>query len=114
MRRIDWVATAIATLLGIGHVGFTPTFAPGWTAGAVWFAGSGLALLFLGLLNAARLLVGADRRIAWMCLAANATALLWMAFLISLLRAPQAFLALAAVMGVLAGSLASLRRPSAP
>lgn len=110
-RRIDLVCTALVTLLGVGHAALTPVFAPGWTEGAAWFSGAGLALLFLGLLNGARVLDG-SRLLGWACLAANALALLWIAFVASVVREPQALLALAAVLGVAACSLATLFRPA--
>src|SRR5512138_3035294 len=100
MRKLDIVCTAVVLLLGVGHVGFTPVFAPGWTLDAAWFSGSGLALIALGLLGAARLWGAGDlRRMGWLSAVGSALVLLWLGFLVTVLPVHQAFLAGAAVLG---------------
>src|SRR5512145_2519641 len=99
-RMLDVISTVVVLVMGVGHTTATPTFAPGWTEAAAWFSGSGLALVFLGLLNAARLWGRGDApRLRGLCLAANALALVWIAFVIAILPVPQAFIVLVAILG---------------
>lgn len=51
MKKVYSIATGIIVFLGVGHTVLTPMFYPAFSADALWFAGTGLALLFLGLLN---------------------------------------------------------------
>jgi hypothetical protein len=106
MRAIDAACTLVILVMGLAHTALTPVFAPGLSVAALWFSGSGLAMIFLGLLNAARLWGRAHaRRMRALCLAGNLAALAWGALVITVLPVPQAFLVLAAVLGVTAGSL---------
>jgi hypothetical protein len=114
MRRLDILSTAVVLFLGVGLVGFTPVFAPGWTVEAACFSGSGLALIALGILGPARLWGGGDlRRMGWLSAIGSALVLLWLGFLVSVLPVHQAFLAVAAVLGSLAASVALIVRPAA-
>jgi hypothetical protein len=111
MRMVDAGCAVVVLVMGVGHTVLTPVFAPGWTLAAAWGSGSGLALIFLGLLNAARLWGRGDvGRMRALCLAGNLLALLWIAFVIIVLPVPQAFVVSAAVLGVTVGSLAATRR----
>lgn len=111
IRTVDAVCAVVVLLMGVGHTALTPMFAPGCTQAAAWFSGSGLALIFLGLLNAARLWERGDvGRTRALCLAGNLLALLWIAFVIIVLPVPQAFVVSAAVLGVTVGSLTATRR----
>jgi hypothetical protein len=115
MRTLDAIATVVVVLLGVGHTAFTPVFAPGWTPAAAWFSGSGLALIFLGLLNAARLWGRGDLdRMRALCLPANLLTLLWGTFVVIVLPVAQAFVLGAAVLGCTVGSLRSTRRAPRP
>jgi hypothetical protein len=108
MRVLDRIATIIVLLLGVGHVVATSAWAPGWNQAAAWFSGSGLALLFAGLLNLDRLLAPgeATRRL---CLVGNVLTLAWMGFIVAVLPVAQAFVAGAAVVVL---TVASIRRPA--
>jgi hypothetical protein len=109
-RKLDVVSTVIVLVMGVGHTTMTPRFAPGWTAAAAWFSGSGLALVFLGLLNAARLWGHGDGfRLRSLCLAANALALAWIGFVVAVLPVPQAFIVLVAILGTTVFALATPR-----
>ena len=104
LRKIDTVATAVVILLGLGHLAFTPIFAPGLNERTVWFAGSGLALLYLGFLNWARLLLVAPR-LRQLCVVANHVTLVWTVLVLLVLPVPQAGVATLAVALVTVGSL---------
>jgi hypothetical protein len=115
MRTLDVISTVVVVLMGVGNTIFTPVFAPGWTPGAAWFAGSGLALVFLGLLDTARVWGGGDvGRMRALCLPANLLTLLWGTFVIIVLPVPQAIVPGVAVLGCTVGSLSSTRRPARP
>ena len=109
LRRLDVISTVLITLMGVGHTTATPAVSPGWTVAAAWFSGSGLALVFLGLLNAARLWSPGDdtRRLRNLCLPGNLLALVWIGFVISVLPVSQAFIVLAAILGATVPMLAA-------
>jgi hypothetical protein len=106
MRAIDTVSTLVLLVMGVGHTALTPAFAPGWTPAALWFAGSGLAIALLGLLNAARLRAAAAvKPLAAMSALANLVALAWIAWAIVVLAVPQAYVVAVAVAGTTVSSI---------
>ncbi len=108
MRMLDKIAIAVMLLLGIGHIVATPHYAPGFNPAAVWFAGSGLALLLAGLFNLGRLSSPEVPLLRILCLAANALALAWIAMVAILVPVWQAFTAGTALLVATALSIASL------
>jgi hypothetical protein len=55
--KLTRIILALAIIfLGLVHIGFTPVFYPGMRIDSMWFAGTGLALALLGLVNC--LLIG--------------------------------------------------------
>ncbi len=98
MPTLDRLATALILILGVAHTALTPVFVRSLNPGALWFAGAGLALLFLGLFNAARLLTPEGTRLRQLCLGANVLALLWIILVIAVLPQPQAFVTGLAVL----------------
>ncbi len=68
--RLFYRITAYLLSLGVIHTALTPLFYDRFSPDALWFAGTGLALVFLGLLN----LVAERIWQAWainICIAAN-------------------------------------------
>ena len=51
MKKLFSVSTGVILFLGVGHTLLTPMFYPSFSDDALWFAGTGLSLFFLGLLN---------------------------------------------------------------
>ena len=49
--RLFYRITAYSLSLGVIHTALTPLFYDRFSPDALWFAGTGLALVFLGLLN---------------------------------------------------------------
>lgn len=49
--RMHWIGTWAALLLAVGHIYMTTRMYPDLTVPALWFAGTGLGLLAVGLLN---------------------------------------------------------------
>jgi hypothetical protein len=50
-RRAHLVASSVVTLFALLHAGLTPMLYGTWTPDAVWFLGTGLGLLTVGVLN---------------------------------------------------------------
>ncbi len=71
-RIIHAVASCLLIALGAVHTGLTPVFYGRLSPGAMWFAGAGLAMVFVGFLNVAfGRVVGRDKVIRALCYAAN-------------------------------------------
>ena len=51
MKTVYKISSWVILVLGVGHISATPAFSPGFTADALWFAGTGLALVFLGFIS---------------------------------------------------------------
>lgn len=104
MRLQERIALVIVLFLGVGHVVATVKYAPGVTEAAAWFSGSGLALVFVGLLNLLRIRSKEDtpRRL---CLLANLLTLAWMALIVAVFPAVQSFFAAGAVLVMTIGGL---------
>jgi hypothetical protein len=70
MRSLHTAVSSALVLIGVVHTVMTARYYEGLTPAAIWFAGAGLALVFLGLLN----LVAArqkQRSLSLVCLVAN-------------------------------------------
>lgn len=110
LMALDAAAATALAGLGVGHTLLTPFFARRQPRlQQLWFAGSGLALVFLGLLNLARTWTD-DRTVRRLCQLANPLGTLYLGLLVRDLPEPQAYAALglsAALTGL------SLRPPGA-
>jgi hypothetical protein len=96
-------------LIGLTHTALTPVFATAFNPGAVWFAGAGIASVFLGLLNlAARHCTG--RGVRSLTIAANVIGLLYGLGIVMVVPEPQAIAAIVILIALLIGSVA-VRRP---
>jgi hypothetical protein len=51
LNTVHKVSAWLLVALGVVHTSLTPMFYSRFTLGALWFAGSGLAMIFLGFLN---------------------------------------------------------------
>ena len=72
LRTLHKISSALLAALGVVHTALTPVFYGRFTMGALWFAGSGLAMIFVGLLNLTLSRdVGRDRVVRVFCYAAN-------------------------------------------
>jgi len=56
MKYIDYVLIALLLLLGIAHTALTPFFYKEFNEEFIWFAGTGLAFVFLSFLNISRVI----------------------------------------------------------
>lgn len=78
MRTLHRICAFLLIALGVVHTALTPVFYGRLSPGAMWFAGSGLAMIFVGFLNVAfGRVVGRDAVIRALCYAANLTTLVF-------------------------------------
>ena len=93
LKKLYTIGTSLVIALGTLHLAFTPCAYNGLTLEAMWFFGSGLAIIFAGFLNlvAARA-DGKDAVVFALCMATNAAmTALFVAAALFLLREPQVF-----------------------
>lgn len=106
MKKVYTIATILLIVLGVGHTILTPAFYPEFSQDAVWFAGTGLAVLFLGLLNTTALLFP-RRAILNLCLAANVIGTAYSGLIIAVVPEIQAFIAVGAFLLATVGAVHS-------
>jgi hypothetical protein len=107
---LDLALAAALTAGGVGHILLTPIYYRGKSAqDQVWFAGSGLALAFLGMLNIAR--VRGDATARGLSQLANPAGTLFLGAAAAQMREPQTIVGLAISAGLTA--LAMREAPSA-
>ncbi|MBN1305791.1 MAG: hypothetical protein JXA13_15240 [Anaerolineales bacterium] len=109
--RLFYKIASYLLLIGVIHTALTPVFYPGFTLEALWFAGTGLALVFLALLN-----ITAERLMAsWvldLCLVANLAGTIFGILIVMLLPEIQAYLSLGIFLAVTAGAFGVRRLAS--
>jgi hypothetical protein len=104
VKRLDPVCAWIILALGVVHVCVTPFVYSHFSQSAVWFAGSGLAGIFAGMLNLLRIRHGnAISALHTFSMIANLLSLVWIiagtASLLPALREnPQALILLVAIL----------------
>ena len=111
MKKTRYILSILTAILGVAHVAFTPMFYHYCTIDAMWFAGTGLSLVFLGLANA--LLIGRNEK--WTRIAglvANFAALTLMTMIAVILKQPQAWLGCILTLGLF--STAGIDKDDAP
>jgi hypothetical protein len=106
MKTIHKISSWIILVLGVGHTLATPNFYPGFSAEALWFAGTGLGLVFLGLLNLVVIRNPTPTGLN-LCIAADAIATVYGILIPFVVPEPQAYLAAVAFLGSTAGSIFS-------
>lgn len=90
LRTLHKISSALLAVLGVVHTALTPVFYGRFTMGALWFAGSGLAMIFVGLLNLTLSRdVGRDRVVRVFCYAANLLTLGFGLLFVTLDQEPQ-------------------------
>ena len=89
------IATGLIITLGLVHIGFTYHDYDRFTMGAVWFIGTGVAIILAGFLNITlRRDVSKDRFVQWLCHSTNIIFTLGFAGAILMLPQPQVFIGL--------------------
>ena len=86
------IAAWLAVILGVVHLAFT-LFYDRFTLNALWFIGSGFAIIFAGFLNLALIRISPKNRfVRALCIIANlASTILFIVALLTVLQEPQVF-----------------------
>ena len=115
LNRLHRISTFLIVALGMVHLGFTPYYDDGWTLDALWFAGSGFAIIFAGFLNLIATSEVGKHRLVWaLCLTVDliSTALFTAALI--LLREPQVFVGIFLMLVATIATLLRRRRLLVP
>jgi len=109
IKIIDSVAIALLIILGLVHVCMTPVLYKTFDLQSLWFAGTGLAFVFLGLFNFSRI-SSKDILVKIHCTVANVLALVYGVFLvIKLVDKPHVWFSLFVLVFLFILSLLDLR-----
>ena len=109
MRKyFDYFFTILLIILGVCHTSLTPVFFKIFDLNALWFAGTGMAFIFLGLINIFRLRT-AELLIKSLCSLSNGLALIFCILIVLKLNQPQAFISLLTLIFLIVMSLIDLR-----
>ena len=93
MRRAAWVASLLIVALGCVHIGVTFFQYYGLSFEAVWFFGTGVAIVMAGFLNIAMIRNRGTDTVVWvMTLGTNVFFLLGFAAASYMMRQPQVFI----------------------
>jgi len=112
-RRLNWVLLSVAGLLGAAHIALTPLAYASWTLDALWFLGSGFAIVIASAANVVGLASPAPRS-AGALLAINLMMAGFFAAAWSVLPGPQVIVGGVVFLGLAGCTLApQLRRANA-
>jgi hypothetical protein len=108
MKTVHKISSWVILALGVVHTLATPIFYSGFTEDALWFAATGLGMVFLGMLNLAVIQNPSPAGFT-LCIIANVLASLLFGTMLPLigLNAPQAYLAVGSFLGAMVGSIFS-------
>ena len=99
IKKLHRASAWLLVVLGVIHTSLTPMFYDEFSAEPMWFAGAGLAMSLIGILNVAlSRSVGDDRLVSTLCRTAN---LIFALFGLAIVRAvpqPQAYLGLVLIL----------------
>jgi hypothetical protein len=99
LRTLHKIISGLLVALGVVHTALTPIFYGRFTLGALWSAGSGLAMISVGLLNLTlERDVGRDRLVRVFCHAANLLTLGFGLLIVMLDREPQVIFGLVLIV----------------
>ena len=102
------IAIYLLILLGVIHSSFTFVLYKSFNADALWFFGTGLAYIFMGLYNLAALKVKVSS-ITSMAIILNIIGTIFTIAITYILREPQSYLALVLIIFILLSSLFARR-----
>ncbi len=96
LERLFKVCAYLTVVLGVVHISFTRFNNGRLTVGALWFIGSGVAVVLMGFLNLVLLRdAGKDALVRALCLIANVVSTLLFAVAIFVLAEPPAYIGFA-------------------
>ena len=108
MEKLYKIASYLLILLGVIHSGFTPIFYKTFNADALWFFGTGLTYIFMGLYNLASIKVKINS-ISRIAVILNFVGTIFTMAITYIIREPQAYLALILVIFIFLSSLLTKR-----
>lgn len=108
-KKIDDIATILLIILGFIHIILTPIFYKTFDLDSLWFAGTGLAFLFLGFINIFRIRT-TEMFIKKLCSLGNAMAFVYCILIVLKLSEPQAFVSLIVLLIIFGLSLVDLKQ----
>lgn len=113
MRTLHRICAILLIALGVVHTALTPVFYGRLSPGAMWFAGSGLAMIFVGFLNVAfGRVVGRDAVIRALCYAANLLTLVFEVLIVVVDGEPQVLFGLVLITVMTATAFMLKGRPA--
>jgi hypothetical protein len=90
LRALHKISSILLIALGVVHTALTHVFYGRFSLNALWFAGSGLTMIFLGFLNIAlSRAVGQDRLVQILCYIANLITTVFGILLVTVDSEPQ-------------------------
>jgi hypothetical protein len=99
LNLLHKISSCLLIALGIVHTSLTPMFYGRLSLNALWFAGSGLTMIFLGLLNiGVNRSMGRDRLMRILCRAANVVTTVFGVLLVTLDSEPQVIFGLVLII----------------
>jgi len=99
LKILHTVSSVLLTALGVVHTALTPVFYGRLTLGALWFAGAGLAMIFVGFLNLTfSHSTSRDRLTRILCYAANLLVVVFGSLTVVLDREPQVIFGLVLIV----------------
>jgi hydrogenase-4 membrane subunit HyfE len=104
MKIFHLIAACLIAILGVIHTAMTPVFYHAFTLDAIWFAGTGLALVFLGLLNIAANKSALSSNFN-LCIVANLICTIYFFLLVIILPEPHAFAGVVFILGLFMSSI---------
>lgn len=108
MKKIlNYAAIALILLLGAVHVILTPLFYKTFDLSTLWFAGTGLAFVFLGIINISSIR-SSDKTTRILCILCNAIAVIYGILVVIKLCKPHAYISLADLVLLLILSIIDL------
>lgn len=99
LSTLHKISSSLLIALGTVHAALTPMFYGRFSLNALWFAGSGLTMIFLGFLNIAmRRAAGRDRLVQILCYAANLITTIFGVLLVTVDNEPQVIFGLVLIV----------------
>jgi hypothetical protein len=115
LHTLHKISSALLVALGVVHTALTPVFYGRFSLGALWFAGSGLAMIFVELLNLTLGRdVGRDRIVRVYCYAANLLTLGFGLLFVTLDQEPQVLFGLVLIVIMTATAFTLKERQNNP
>jgi len=90
LKKLHTIISCLLIGLGVVHAAMTPVFYGRLSPGALWFAGSGLAMIFVGFLNVAfNRNAGRDKLVRALCYIANLLTVIFGGMIVTVDNEPQ-------------------------